>query len=547
MKKMKRVIVGLIAMINCFSVVGCSSPVQSTTDGTKSQIKVTVWQGGYRKNWADNWATKFEQAYEGKSLEEGKTGVEVEVLYSSANTGVINVGTRDEDIIFSEQSKYFENIKAGELFDITEWVTTPLTEYGETRSIAQKMSKENQVYYGQSETNPQYFALPWYMAFSAINYDIDLFNERALYFTPDGEIGAKLSEARSNGPDGLPNTSDDGLPATFDEFFELCDYLAGISITPVIWSGKNQQYMNGMFNSIVADIEGYDNMNMNYQLTGNATDLIDMSRIDEGVFYKEATSIGLQNGHLTRTQKGYYYAYDFLNRLINTKNTQGGAKYLASACSDKNVSHTGAQQAYLTSCLEGKRIAMLIDSTWWYNEANDIFAAMEGQSLGKNDRRFGVMPIPKIDENHLGPQTTVSAWPTTVYVNKKIGSSRENLIRTFFRFIHSDESLVSYTKDSSAIRPFTVEMPEGIQLPNYTWEQLDLQNNNRIVMPYSTNNIMKNYSYALNISEVFSTIISGKTYTTVSDIAFDNVSTKNFMKGFYNYYSTNWSGWYQEV
>lgn len=90
-------------------------------------------------------------------------------------------------------------------------------------------------------------------------------------------------------------------------------------------------------------------------------------------------------------------------------------------------------------------------------------------------------------------------------------------------------------------------MPEGIQLPNYTWEQLDLQNNNRIVMPYSTNNIMKNYSYALNISEVFSTIISGKTYTTVSDIAFDNVSTKNFMKGFYNYYSTNWSGWYQEV
>lgn len=403
MKKMKRVLVGLIAMINCFSVVGCSSPVQSTTDGTKSQIKVTVWQGGYRKNWADNWATKFEQAYEGKSLEEGKTGVEVEVLYSSANTGVINVGTRDEDIIFSEQSKYFENIKAGELFDITEWVTTPLTEYGETRSIAQKISKENQVYYGQSETNPQYFALPWYMAFSAINYDIDLFNERALYFTPAGEIGARLSEARSNGPDGLPNTNDDGLPATFDEFFELCDYLAGISITPVIWSGKNQQYMNGMFNSIVADIEGYDNMNMNYQLTGNATDLIDMSRIDEGVFYKESTSIGLQNGHLTRTQKGYYYAYDFLNRLINTKNTQGEAKYLASACSDKNVSHTGAQQAYLTSCLEGKRIAMLIDSTWWYNEANDIFAAMEGQSLGKNDRRFGVMPIPKIDENHLGP------------------------------------------------------------------------------------------------------------------------------------------------
>jgi predicted Zn-dependent peptidase len=79
MKKMKRVLVGLMALLNCLSVVGCSSPVQSTTDGTKSQIKVSVWQGGYRKNWADNWAAKFEEAYAGVSLEEGEAAIQQEI------------------------------------------------------------------------------------------------------------------------------------------------------------------------------------------------------------------------------------------------------------------------------------------------------------------------------------------------------------------------------------------------------------------------------------------------------------------------------------
>lgn len=545
-----RFLVCIMALVICFSFTACDTTPEEgkfVRDDSKSQIKVTVWDGGYRKNWADNWAKAFEQKYAETSFETGKKGVQVEVLFSSANTGIFNVGTRDEDIIFSEQSKYYEFIKTNELFNITEWVTSPLTEFGETRSIADKLSLENQMYYGQDLENPQYYSVPWYMAVTAINYDIDLFNDNGLYFSPEGELGCTLEDVRSNGPDGIANTDDDGLPATFEEFFTLCDFMCDNGIIPIIWSGKNQQYMTYIYNSIVADIEGYDNMNMNYQLTGTATDLISSISGSSVTFDSQSTSISMENGYETRRQKGYYYAYEFMRRLLTTQ-ADGDYKYYDydGSCNNANLSHTGAQQQFLMSCETENPIAMFVDGTWWYNEADRVFSSMSSVGKGKNDRRFGILPIPKIDSNSLGGQTTVMAWPTTVLVNKKISGAREELIRTFFRFIHTDEALRSYIKDSSGLRPFDVELTQEqlSALPYYTQNQYKLYQNGCVVMPYATNKIMKNYADSLNISVTLHTNVNGTDYKNVTTAIWAGVSSKDFFYGLNKYVSDNWSSYY---
>lgn len=547
MNTRKRILTGALALAISFSTVGCGGGTAESKfvrDDTKSQIKVTVWDGGYRKNWADNWGKAFEKAYAETEFEPGKKGVQVEVLYSTANTGIFNVGTRDEDIIFSEQSKYYEFIKTNELLNITEWVTTPLTEYGENRSIADKLSPENQLYYGQNAQNPQYYSVPWYMAVTAINYDIDLFDENGLYFMKSGELGATLEDERSNGPDGVEHTDDDGLPATFEEFFTLCDYMCDNGIIPIVWTGKYQQYMTYLYNSIVADIEGYDNMNMNYQLSGTATDLIDTIDGSTVTLDSQSTTITIANGYETRRQKGYYYAYEFMRRLLTEKDGKDYKYYdYDHSCHNPNLSHTGAQQQFLMSCETENPIAMFVDGTWWYNQADKVFSAMSSSGKGKTDRRFGILPIPKIDSNSLGPQTTVMAWPTTVLVNKKVKGARENLIRTFFRFIHTDDALRSYIKDSSSIRPFDVSLnnTQLAELPYYTQNQYKLYQNNRVVMPYSTNSVMKNYSASLNICETLHTNVKGNDYINVTDAIWKNVSTKDFFEGLNKYVKDNWS------
>ena len=65
-------------------------------------------------------------------------------------------------------------IETGAALDITEWVTTPLTEYGENESIVDKMHASDKEYYGQDKTAPSYYGIPWYVSYMPINDDITI-------------------------------------------------------------------------------------------------------------------------------------------------------------------------------------------------------------------------------------------------------------------------------------------------------------------------------------------------------------------------------------
>ena len=75
------------------------------------------------------------------------------------------------------------------------------------------------------------------------DHDVDLFEEEGYYFDDFGDTirlkdgknatAAKRAEfeaQKSKGPDNVKGTYDDGLPATYDQFIELCDIISAKNI-----------------------------------------------------------------------------------------------------------------------------------------------------------------------------------------------------------------------------------------------------------------------------------------------------------------------------
>ena len=282
----------MAAAVVAGSTVGCSRQPQREVDNTKTQLNVGVWDGGYRYNWLQQWANDFMSDYAEYEFEPGKKGVEVWVNPSKNyinDTIASTINDYDDDIFFIEQCNYYKFVDSKTAYDITDWVTTPIEVNGETESISDKMSAYDNSYFGVSDTEPTYYGVPWYTAFTSISYDVDLFEQKNFYFAAEGEnqFISNPMQTKSKGPDGktgviagVDYSVDDGLPATYEQFFILCDYMVENGVTPIVWAGGFLKYMNEFFNALVATANGYEEMSLNYTFDGTSKNLIKEIDID---------------------------------------------------------------------------------------------------------------------------------------------------------------------------------------------------------------------------------------------------------------------------
>ena len=130
------------------------------------------------------------------------------------------------------------------LADITSAVTTKLD--GESKSIEEKMEESQKNFF---KIDNKYYAIPHTNTFAGLTYNKDVFDAKNFYFAAepyltDGKVAsiedwfiAEKGDAKSTGPDGLPNTDDDGLPSTYDEFFILLEYMNQKNVQPITWNG----------------------------------------------------------------------------------------------------------------------------------------------------------------------------------------------------------------------------------------------------------------------------------------------------------------------
>lgn len=513
----------LCVTLVCLGFTGCGGldrdSSQETVDADKTQLLVGVWDGGFRYNWLEQWADEFETIHENTEFEPGKKGVQVKVV-PSKNLALEKVPSyikgADEHVFITEQTNYYSFIAEDSVLDITDVITETLTEYGETRSIADKMSQEDNDYYGITNTDgsKSYYSLPWYTSFFGLNYDVDLFEEQNLYFAAEGYgmdgFVVGLDTPRSKGPDGKtgtgPNgedyTLDDGLPATYDEFFKLCDRIVELGMYPITWGGGVQEYMNYFTASLVGDAVGFEQAKLNYTLDGtNATGLIKQVNADGTLMYEDPVSITNENGYLLQKQDGRYYALQFLDRLVNTRDESGKTKYYDELlCTSSGDKHTVAQARFLSSKYAKnpnvKTVAMIAEGSWWYNEATAVFNQMASTpGAGMYERRIGFMPMPKPTAAHVTEDSEsvyVNTWITNVVIPSNIESNMISAAKAFVRYIHTDKCLSSFTRYANGVRPFDYELSADDEANSsyFAKQSLQIYQSSKIVNAWSSNKLV---------------------------------------------------------
>ena len=536
---MKKFLAMLLCVIVALSLalVGCappSAPPSDSTDPTdefnretkintgKTTLFISNFNGAFGEKWLKAAASRYEEIHKDDVYEEGKKGVQIWIDNAKQGGRDIISGMSDsrDAIFFSENFYYSDLVSSGKALDITSIVTEKLTKYGEDKSIVDKLTGEQKSYLETKDG--KYYMLPHYQGFRGITYDIDLFESELLYFSSDRDNGndgfiIDLSEQKSNGPDGEAGTYDDGLPATYDEFFILCAKMKELGITPVIWTGDNQVYFTEFLAALACDYEGLGQSMLNVTFDGTATNLV--NEVDQSgiVSMMPETPITANNGYLLAKQAGKYYALQFADRLLNKQ-----SKYI-DLRSVGALSHTDAQKTYIASRFLSTEntIGMIIESNYWENEADDMgyFKTMAKQfgedRASRNARRFGFMPFPKATEEKVGEGVTLVDYLLSgAIIRGNVGQEKgkeyeKALALDFLQFLYSDQSLVEFTLYSGCPKALNYSIDSiKDKVSPYTRNVFEMRARADIVYPFCDSDMYADNASNLMFANFYHTIVN---------------------------------------
>lgn len=414
-------------------------------DPNRKQIYVGYYNGGMGLDWIYQLKYGFEELYP-----EYQVMIEPDKeKYSYTNLRTY-MPTGKEDIYFTTSIQLVDYMNNDMIADITEAVTTPLTEYGETESIADKMDPDSRNHYAITDGgSTSYYAIPYFDAMYGYVYDVDLFEDRKLFIETVDSQGKITSWTGADnkwvGRDGKEGTYDDGLPETYEQMKTLFNRMLNMGITPVTWAGAYSGYREWFLDSIWASYEGLDNFKLNYTFSGTDTTLGEITE---------------ENAYILQQQPGKLAALTLAHDIASKK-------YASTQAYSTVQTHLNAQTEFLMSKENSAPIAMMIDGGWWEYEAKGIFDDMAieiGEEYAYKTRRFGLMPVPKfvgtegVPDQEYDGVTLYTPGSTAVVINDK--STRKDRAIKFLRYSTSDAALEIFTKYTGVSRPYEYTLSE---------------------------------------------------------------------------------------
>lgn len=549
-----------MALVACGGKGDKKEATNEQVDDKRTQLYVFNFSGGFGAEWLGKVKERYEELHKDDVYEDGKKGVQIVINNSkaSADSMMNQIEYNAEEVYFTELAYYYSLKEAGALGDITEAVNMDLSVYGDEAgsTILSKMSEEQKAFYGVEENGEtKFYGIPHYAGYTGLVYNVDLFEEEKYYFA-DGVTDAsnledyfivKSTDKKSAGPDGEYDTDDDGLPATFDEFFLLCDYIAERGQVPVTWRGATyDDYLRKLLLSVEANIDGREQTSLAYSMNGTATTL--GTATDKGFKAdSKKTKITAKNGYEVYRSKGKYYALDFMNKLATTD------KYHSELAFNSSYSHMNAQEDFLYAGHDNGEtdpIAMLVEGIWWENEAQSTFDSMAdsmGEDYAKENRKFAMMPLPKVSKSDLGKNTLLDSLYSLCFMKSNIEEWKKPLALDFIAFVNSDESLVEFTQTTNTPKDLNYEMTdeEMSKMTNFGRSVMKLKANSDIVYPYSSEAIYMNQSGQFNADKVWESVVGGVAYNGPAEAFYEGgVSVKDYFTGMY---SSNKNKWNQKV
>ena len=457
MKRLTKAMAGILlgtAVLSAFS--GCNGP---WIDPTKTQLYIQLTSGGFGREWLDNAIIDFQNKQAEVPYEEGKSGVQLIVDYvDGANISTIPMS--ENELIFYEDLPYINYVSQRTFLDISDVVTKTLPEDGE--SIADKMTAEQRAHLTAVDGN--YYAVPLYESYFSFMYDVDVFNEYFLYFAEDrtdDDFVSDLTQQRSKGPDGMTGTvdgvdysRDDGLPATYVEMFQLFDRMLLRGVTPFVYTGESPNYVRKFLVALVATMIGAEEFSVNYSMNGEVT-VVDGFEEDEyytladgveiAVAKERKASISPSTGYELTQGKGTYYSLAFLEAMLSDTD------YYYEDIISGTFSHLDAQEEFIYGKLEGKPIGMLVDGSYWMNEAKGaIRRSIEDKGEAARNRKYAVMPLPRVVDGEVTPgkHTLIDVVNAYAFVNGNIANEphKIKLAKDFLEYLYTDSAMQRFTQ-----------------------------------------------------------------------------------------------------
>ena len=562
--KVKGVLTGILAAVMVFGFTACGTGGGGNgldtekVDAKRTQLYVYNYNGGFGSDWLASAKAKYEELHKDDELEPGTGKKGVQIMVQNEKTNMENnpettLSTKN-DLFFTEGAAYRALVASypNSFEDITSIVTGE-NPYEAGKTIADKLTVEQRAYF---EVDGHYYGLPHYSGSYGIVYDKDMFEKQGYYLKKDpGEIHEladyfceKKSDVRSLGPDGktgvidgVDYSLDDGLPATYEEFYRLCDFIASDSKIPLVWTGKyRNQYLTNLMTSLVANHEGLEQMMLNYNLNGSATNL---GKIEGGQFVKDTapTPITESNGYELARQEGKYYGLEFIRKLSTTSNWYFNLSF------NNSFSHTDAQRIFVSSISSGKRIAMMVEGSWWESEATQVFndmVAEKGQSYSKMGRNFGWMPLPHATEEKIGANDTYNdVLYSLTFIKKGLSEVKKALAMDFLQFVTTDESLVEFTQITGAPRAYNYSMTDDelAVLSPFARSHTKYRLGADVIYPFSsTPKFVNNLNYFRSMDSYHSTV-SPQAYTPTYFHDNKTTAVAPWFNGMYSYYKDTWS------
>lgn len=519
-------VAGIMASGIALSMAGCGSDDDIKVDDTKTQLYVFSYNGGVGNEWLDHTIASFEAKYADVPFEAGKMGVQVipDKQKDAGTSMVDSFKNKNIDVVFNETVRYNEWVTKGNLKDITNLVTGE-NELDGNKKIVDKLSADKQA--ALTAKDGKYYALPHYEAFRGVVYDMDLFNEKKLYFAADrspahGDFILNDKDPKSAGPDGKTGTNDDGLPATYADFWTLCDKMASSNVIPFIWSGEEETYSEFLLYALSDTMAGAAEAKLNYSFgQGAATEAAKTAKIVTGFNGNnpivENKVITEENGYLMRQTEAKYRAIEFLFDIFND------SKYYHKDSVNKlTMSNTEAQRMFIFSKLEGKPIGMLIEGTFWETEAKDSMElAIESYGDRAKNRNFGWMPLPGVYDGEVN-ETNGKKQVYSDYINAYCGISancsgvRLELAEKFVKYCYSDAGLNEFTKYTGMRRGVEYKLEEDttVNLSTFYKSVLAARAEAEVITPMSASKLfMENENTFTLYDYVWNSKISGTNYT----------------------------------
>ena len=510
--KFTKIACAVLAAAMPFTMMACGptgGEVIDSVDKTKIQLNVFSYNGGVGSEWLDKVITRFEADYKDATFSNGRTGVQV-VPSKTKSDAFSNMSTNNNHVIFSEVGNYSQLVTQKSVLDISDIMDKPLNELTkttDTKTLKSKMYDETIDFY--SFSGGKIYALPHYSFFSTLTYNKQLLTDKNLYFAKDYDVNGDLdskfihsaSEDKSCGPDGVYKTDDDGLPATYTELFDLFNMMKNKNVTPITWAGGEMVsggYVNYLLNNVYLSLAGKDQARLNYTFDSKDKTITIVEKFEGGKAVTKEEKITADNYKKLNSELAKYQAIKVVDTILDNALWQSGD------CDSTTTTMLSTQQNYIESYNGGTPIAMIVEGSYWYNEADNAGYIEDTKNRftdfdAKNN--YQILPLPRVYEGtykdvvgkEVGKAVYADQADSLAVINANIASDKElvDLAKTFLAYCYTDESLKEFTETTRVTRSLKYDVDVnkldawGKAVWNYT-KAADL------LLPYSSNSLYLN-------------------------------------------------------